>query len=48
MLGYDAPSKVSPTTPDGTEPWQLEGLTPEQITEVRAQVERLMAAAVGR
>jgi len=44
----DAPAKVAPTTPDGTEPWKLEGLTAEEITEVRAEVERLMVEAVGR
>jgi hypothetical protein len=48
MLGYDAPTKVAPTSPDGSEPWRLEGLTPEEITEVRAEVERLMIEAVGR
>jgi hypothetical protein len=48
MLGYDAPAKVAPTTPDGEKPWSMDGLSPEEITEVRAEVERLMVEAVGR
>jgi hypothetical protein len=44
MLGYDAPAQVAPTTPDGTEPWKLEGLT----AEVRAEAERLMVEPVVR
>jgi hypothetical protein len=48
MLGYDAPAKVPPTTPDGEKPWSMDGLSPEEITQVRAEVERLMIEAVGR
>ena len=48
MLGYDAPAKVAPTTPDGEKPWRLEGPSADEITEVRAEVERLMIEAVGR
>ena len=48
MLGYDAPAKVAPTTPDGEKPWTLDRLSPEEITEVRAEIERLMIEAVGR
>jgi len=48
MLGNDAPSKVAPTTPDGAEPWSLDGLSAEEVAEIRAEVERLMEEAVGR
>ena len=48
MLGYDAPAKVAPTTPDGEKPWSMDGLSPEEITAVRAEIERLMVEAVGR
>ena len=45
---HAASAKVAPTTPDGTEPWSMDGLSPEEMTEVRAEVERLMVEAVGR
>ena len=48
MLGYDAPAKVAPTTPDGEKPWSMDGLSPEEITEVRAEVDRLLRGALGR
>jgi hypothetical protein len=48
MLGYDAPAKVAPTTPNGEKPWSMDGLSPEEITQVRAEVERLMIEAVAR
>jgi predicted DNA-binding protein (UPF0251 family) len=48
MLGYDAPAKVAPTTPDGEKPWSMDGLSAEEIAQVRAEVERLMVEAVKR
>jgi DNA-binding CsgD family transcriptional regulator len=47
MLGTDAPSKVAPTTPDGAEPWSLDGLSAAEVAAVRAEVERLMGKAEG-
>ena len=48
MLGYDAPSKVAPTSPDGSEPWGTVTLSEDEYREVRAEVERLLSEAVGR
>jgi hypothetical protein len=48
MLGYAPPAKVAPTTPDGGKPWSMDGLSAEEITEVRAEAERIMVEAVGR
>jgi hypothetical protein len=39
---------VAPTTPGGEKPWSIDGPSPEAITEVGAEVERVMIAAVGR
>lgn len=36
MLGLDAPSKVAPTNPDGTEPYNLSALSDEEIQALRA------------
>jgi hypothetical protein len=48
MPGYGAPAKVAPATPDGEKPWSMNALSPEEITQVRAEFERLMVEAVGR